>query len=35
MDKYGFVSYKHAEDPLLSKWYNATFLQICSDEQKN
>ncbi len=22
-----------AEDPLLSKWCNATFLQICSDEE--
>ncbi len=23
-----------AEDPLMSKWWNATFLQICSDEEK-
>ncbi len=24
-----------AEDPLVSKWCNATFLQICSDEETN
>ncbi len=24
-----------AEDPLVSKWLNATFLQICSDEYTN
>ncbi len=24
-----------AEDPLASKWWNATFLQICSDEETN
>ncbi len=24
-----------AEDPLVSKWWNATFLQICSDEETN
>ncbi len=24
-----------AEDPLVSKWCNATFLQICSDEDTN
>ncbi len=24
-----------AEDPLVSKWYNAKFLQICSDEETN
>ncbi len=42
----GFVSYKlfglsfwrhpfAAEDPLVSKWYNATFLQICSNKETN
>ncbi len=24
-----------AEDPLVSKWWNATFLQICSDREAN
>ncbi len=24
-----------ADDPLVSKWCNATFLQICSDEETN
>ncbi len=24
-----------AEDPLVSKWCNAKFLQICSDEKPN
>ncbi len=24
-----------AEDPLMSKWWNATFLQICSHEETN
>ncbi len=24
-----------AEDPLVSKWYNGTFLQICSDKETN
>ncbi len=24
-----------ADDPLVSKWWNATFLQICSDEETN
>ncbi len=24
-----------AEDPLVSKWRNAKFLQICSDEETN
>ncbi len=31
-------SWRHpftAEDPLLSKWCNATFLQICFDEETN
>ncbi len=24
-----------ADDPLVRKWYNATFLQICSHEKAN
>ncbi len=24
-----------AENPLVIKWYNAKFLQICSDKKKN
>ncbi len=35
---FGLLFWRHpftAEDPLLSKWCNATFLQICSDEETN
>ncbi len=35
---FGLSFWRHpftAEDPLLRKWYNATFLQICSDEETN
>ncbi len=37
----GFVSYKFwrhpftADDPVVSKWCNAKFLQICSHEETN
>ncbi len=34
----GLSSWRHpftAEDPLLSKWYNAKFLPICEDEETN
>ncbi len=34
---FGLSSWRHpftAEDPLVSKWYKAKFLQICSDEEK-
>ncbi len=33
---FGLSFWRHpftAEDPLVSKWCNATFLQICSDEE--
>ncbi len=33
---FGLSFWRHpftAEDPLVNKWYNATFLQICSDEK--
>ncbi len=35
---FGLSFWRHpftAEDPLVSKWCNATFLQICSDEETN
>ncbi len=35
---FGLSFWRHpftAEDPLMSKWCNAQFLQICSDEDKN
>ncbi len=35
---YGLSFWRHpftAEDPLVSKWCNAKFFKICSDEQKN
>ncbi len=35
---FGLSFWRHpftAEDPLVSKWYNAKFLQICSDEDTN
>ncbi len=35
---FGLSFWRHpftAEDPLLSKWCNVTFLQICSDEETN
>ncbi len=35
---FGLSIWRHpftAELPLLSKWWNATFLQICSDEETN
>ncbi len=35
---FGLSYWRHpftAEDPLVSKWYNAEFFQICSDEQTN
>ncbi len=35
---FGLSFWRHpftAEDPLVSKWCNATFLQTCSDEQTN
>ncbi len=35
---FGLSFWRHpftAEDPLVSKWSNATFLQICSDEETN
>ncbi len=35
---FGLSFWRHpftAEDPLVSKWCNATFLQICSHEQTN
>ncbi len=34
---FGLVFWRHpftAEDPLVSKWFNAQFLQICSDEEQ-
>ncbi len=36
--RFGLSFWRHpftAEDPLVSKWRNATFLQICSDEETN
>ncbi len=35
---FGLSLWRHpftTEDPLVSKWCNATFLQICSDEETN
>ncbi len=35
---FGLSFWRHpftAEDPLVSKWWNATFLQICSHEETN
>ncbi len=35
---FGLSFWRHpftAEDPLVIKWCNATFLQICSDEETN
>ncbi len=35
---FGLSFWRHpftADDPLVSKWRNATFLQICSDEETN
>ncbi len=35
---FGLSFWRHpftADDPLVSKWCNATFLQICSDEESN
>ncbi len=35
---FGFSFWRHpftADDPLVSKWCNATFLQICSNEETN
>ncbi len=35
---FGLSFWRHpftAEDPLVSKWCNAEFLQICSDEERN
>ncbi len=35
---FGLSFWRHpftVEDPLVSKWCNATFLQICSDEETN
>ncbi len=35
---FGLSFWRHpftAEDPMLSKWWNATFLKICSDEETN
>ncbi len=35
---FGLSFWRHpftAEDPLVSKWCNATFLQICPDEETN
>ncbi len=35
---FGLSFWRHpftAEDPLMSKWRNATFLQICSDKETN
>ncbi len=35
---FGLSFWRHpftAEDPLVSKWYNAIFFQICSDEETN
>ncbi len=35
---FGLSFWRHpfsAEDPLVSKWYNAKFLKICSEEETN
>ncbi len=35
---FGLLFWRHpftAEDPLVSKWWNAEFLKICSDEETN
>ncbi len=35
---FGLLFWRHpftAEDPLVSKWCDATFLQTCSDEESN
>ncbi len=37
-EQFGLLFWRHpftAEDPLVSKWCNAKFLQICSDEETN
>ncbi len=37
-EQFGLSFWRHpftAEDPLVSKWCNAKFLQICSDEETN
>ncbi len=35
LDSHSDGTHSQAEDPLLTKWYNAKFFQICFDEETN